>query len=106
MIKIEINGETTDFSNTNPSWITKNIVGRQKEGIPIYIRIFIELDNINVTLSCGDSPTGGSGGGGSGGGGRAPNEKEAEILSLWHEKQCSQKPINPGRIIEFLKHFS
>ncbi|GAB1112870.1 MAG: hypothetical protein SwBeaMacB_35330 [Shewanella algae] len=101
MIKIEINGETTDFSNTNPSWITKNIVGRQKEGVPIYIRIFIELDNINITLSCGDSPTGGSGGGG-----RAPNEKEAEILSLWHEKQCSQKPINPRHIIEFLKYFS
>ncbi|ELA8197576.1 hypothetical protein RGL65_001559 [Vibrio parahaemolyticus] len=99
MIRVEINEERQELSKTNPDWITKQIKGRLDQSIPVCVKLYITLDNANLTLSCGDCPSGP-------GGGRLPNEEEQRILSLWDKFGCGKKPINPGNIIAFLKHFN
>ncbi|WP_229608385.1 hypothetical protein [Vibrio parahaemolyticus] len=100
MIRVEINEERRELSETSPDWIVQQIKERQRRSIPVCVKVFVNMDNVNVALSCGECPQGSTGGG------RVPNPKEGEILSLWEKFGCSKNPINSGNIIAFLKHIN
>ncbi|EKD1484341.1 hypothetical protein AB6E05_10795 [Vibrio alginolyticus] len=99
MIRIEINEERQELAKTNPDWITEQIKGRLEQSIPVCVKVHITLENVNMTLSCGDCVSGASGG-------RLPNEEERRVLAIWEDFGCGKMPINISNIVKFLKYFN
>lgn len=100
MIKVEINGDKHDLSDIDKSWINEQVRKRQDDDVAVCLRIYIQQNNIDIVLSCGEC------GSGSGGSRRRANTDEEKIFSLWSKFGCNQKPINPGKVIAFLNQIN
>ncbi|KGT35429.1 hypothetical protein HC02_06125 [Vibrio parahaemolyticus] len=98
MIKIQINDQSFDLSQTNPSWLTKTINELQRGAIPVCLKVFIKIDGVDIVLSCGSCPVGK-------GGGRNPNDRELEIFELWEKLGCKGEVVNAGNVVAFLNKF-
>ena len=96
MIEIDINGQKYDFPDVNEGFINEQIRRRQKDGLPVCIRIHINQNGIDLSLSCGEC------GGGGAGGVRKPTIAGQEIFNLWKKFGCGGGEINPGKLIAFL----
>lgn len=95
MIEIEINGQKYNASEVNGGFLNEQIRRRQEDGQAVCIRIHINQDGVDLSLSCGDC-------GGGVGGGRRPTSAEQEIFDLWNKFGCGSGQINPGKLIAFL----
>ncbi len=95
MIEIDINGQKYSASEINKGFLNEQICRRQDDGLPVCIRIHIDQNGIDISLSCGEC-------GGGGGGGRSPTSAEQEIFDLWNKLGCGGGEINPGKLIAFL----
>lgn len=96
MIQIEINGDKHNLSDIQPGRINEQVRKRQDDGVAVCLRVYVQQNNVDVVLSCGDC------GSSSGRGGRRANPDEEKIFSLWDKFGCKEKPINPGKVIAFL----
>lgn len=99
VIKVQIEGIEQELSTLSESWVHEQIKRRQKDGVPVCVRVFIQHDNVDIALSSGDCTKGG-------GGGRQANAKENRIFDLWEKLHLNSSPINSGNLIGFLKQIS
>lgn len=95
MIEIDINGQKYNVSEINEGFLIEQVRRRQEDGLAVCIRIHIDQNGVNLTLSCGEC-------GGGRVGGRQPGSAEQEILDLWNRIGCGGSQINPGKLVAFL----
>tara|TARA_R110002074_G_scaffold275182_1_gene446706 strand:+ start:690 stop:998 length:309 start_codon:yes stop_codon:yes gene_type:complete len=96
MIKVQIAGIEQKLSDLSESWIHEQIRVRQKDGLPVCVRVFVKYENIDLVLTSGECPTSSSSG-------RKANSKESGIFDLWEKFKLKEAPINSGRLIAFLQ---
>jgi hypothetical protein len=97
MITIRIGNETKNFSDYTESWINQQIQRQQHHGQNVCVQVTINVPGLDLPLSTPGC------GGGRGGGGRLANEKEREVLDLWHKLGLDQATCTIGNLIAFLK---
>lgn len=95
MIKVQISGIEQELSSLSPSWIHDQILGRQRDGIGVCVRVFIQTPFIDLVLSSGECARGQ-------GGSRQPNLDEKRIIDLWGKMELNDVPINGGKLVGFL----
>jgi hypothetical protein len=97
MIRITIAGESRDFDDAGPSWISQTIEQRRSDRQHVCVQIDINIGDLNMRLSTPDCPRGA--------GGRPPNAHEREVLELWEKHGLNRPDFAPGNVIAFLKQF-
>jgi hypothetical protein len=98
-IKVQIGTSERDISDIEPNWVNEQINRRKKDGVPVCVRVSINLGDINIALATTDCP-------GGGGGGRPPNRQEKEIFALWNKLHLNQESFSGGNLVAFLKQIS
>lgn len=96
MILININDEEHAWGKTSGSWIQGKIRELTQSGIPVCVKVHIKCGDIDVGLSAGECPRGGSGG-------RKPTAQEQDIMDAWDKASAS---LNGGNIHSFLQRVS
>lgn len=98
MFTVTINGETRDAADVPESWINQQINRRQKDALPVCVRVAIKTSGVDLALAtpgCGD-----------GAGGRQPNPNEMEIIELWRKRGLNDPDFSGGNLVAFLKQLS
>jgi hypothetical protein len=96
MNTISIGNDSRPLEQADPEWITQQINGRRKDGLPVCVRVSIHTAELNLTYS---TPTCAS----SGGGGRPPTAREREILDLWGKHGLNELDFAPGNVVAFVR---
>lgn len=94
MIKIKIGPIEKDLQDAHESWINQEINRLKKEGQPVCVRVRIQTDSLDFTLT-----TPGCGGGG----GRRPKPSEQKIFDLWKKRGLTEADFTGGNLVAFLK---
>jgi hypothetical protein len=95
MVTIRIGNDSRRLEDADESWITQQIVNRQREGLPVCVEVMINTGTLNVRLS---TPACGGGSGG-----RAPRPDEAAIIDLWSKHKLNLTDFSGGSVIAFIK---
>src|SRR5688572_4763002 len=97
MNSIRIGADEREISQADSQWITQEVVGRRKDGLPICIVVTVKANEVDlrlVSVACGGT---------GGGGGRTPTAREAQILDLWRKHHLGEQTFSPGDVVSFVK---
>jgi hypothetical protein len=95
MITIRIGNDSRRLEDADESWITQQIVNRQREGLPVCVEVTINAGALNVRLA---TPACGGGSGG-----RPPRPDEAAIIDLWSKHKLGSTDFTGGDVVAFIK---
>lgn len=95
MVRIQVGTFDYELQNLREDDLIKQIKGHRNDGVPLYVRITIKSDHVDMILSTPDCQIGG--------GGRTPNDKEKELFDLWNRMRLNSNDFAPGQLIAFLK---
>jgi hypothetical protein len=95
MVKIKIENEEHNIDDIDPSWINQQINRRRKDG-PVCVRVTINTNTIDMTLSSGDCPR-------VGGRGHQARPQEKEIFALWDKHGLNGTDFPSGQLVTFIK---
>jgi hypothetical protein len=96
MVIVRIGNDSRRMEHLEESWITQQVVNRQREQLQVCIEVTIQTGDINVRLStpgCGPRA----------GGGRQPSAAEAAIIRAWNDARLTSEDFGPGNVVAFLK---
>lgn len=96
MIKVQIDNLEQELSSLTESWLHEQIINRQKDGIPVCVRVLIKTESINLVLSSGNCTNFGSSD-------RQPSTTENKIFDSWEELNLGADQINSNSLVVFLK---
>lgn len=96
MITIRIGSETKNYVDASESWINQQIQQLRHAGVNVCVSVRINIAGLDLALA---TPGCGSGAGG----GRLANEKEREVLDLWHKRGLDDAAFTGGNLVAFLK---
>lgn len=99
MITIKIGASEKRFDSIRlleEEWISRNIIGLQRDGRTVCIRISINEGPVNMTVVTSECQRTSSGG-------RPPNDEERKIFEIWEGLGLDTNGIEAGKIIAFLK---
>lgn len=95
MITIQIGNDSRNLEDAEESWIVQQVRNRQREGLPVCIRVTLQTSTLQISLT---TP-----GCGSGAGGRKPRPDEAEIFQLWEKHKLRSDEFTGGNLVAFIK---
>lgn len=96
MIRVIIGDSERELSNISEHWINEQINRRKRDGLSICVRVIINEDQLNLSLTtsgCRHTATRG----------RAPNKYESEAFDLWDKTGLNKENFSGGNLIAFLK---
>jgi hypothetical protein len=96
MNTIRIGQAEKALSQATESWITHQVLEREKDGVPVCVQVILKDDGVDMILATPQC-------GGGGGGGRLPNAREQELFKLWEERHLNRREWAVGNLIAFLK---
>lgn len=95
MIIVKIGDTERELDSISESWINQQINRRRADGISVCVRVSIHENQLNMTLSTPNCP--------SGSGGRPPTKKEKQVVDIWDQKGLNTEKFTGGNLIAFLK---
>ncbi len=95
MVKVQIAGVEQELSALSKSWLHEQIRNRQRDGVQVCVRVFVQTPEIDIVLSSGECPRGP-------GGGRAPKLEEKRIFDIWDQMELNTAPVHSGKLVAFL----
>ncbi|MDD3815775.1 MAG: hypothetical protein PHZ02_14150 [Desulfocapsaceae bacterium] len=96
MIRVIIGDSERELSNISEHWINEQINRRKRDGLSICVRVIINEDQLNLSLTTSGCPHTATGG-------RAPNKYESEVFDLWNKRGLNKENFSEGNLIAFLK---
>lgn len=96
MIRVIIGDSERELSNISERWINEQINRRKRDGLAICVRVIINEDHLNLSLTTSGCPQSVTRG-------RAPNGYESEVFDLWDKRGLNRENFNGGNLIGFLK---
>ena len=87
----------TQVKDIDEQWINQQINRRKDCGEVVFVRVIINVGNINIGLTTPNCP------GGSGGSSRPLNRIESAVVDLWNKRGLDDPNFNGGNLIAFLK---
>jgi len=95
MIIVKIGDTEKELDSIRESWINQQINRRRADGNSICVRVTIHENQLNMTLSTPNCP--------SGSGSRPPTTKEKRVFDIWDQKGLNTEKFTGGNLIAFLK---
>ncbi|MBU0910490.1 MAG: hypothetical protein KKA54_15700 [Proteobacteria bacterium] len=96
MIRVRIGDSERELPSLSESWIYQQINRRKADGLSICVRVFINDDRLNMSLSSAGCPQDTTGG-------RPPTRYEKEIFDLWEKRGLNMENFHGGNLVAFLK---
>lgn len=96
MNTISIGNDSRPLEQADPEWITQQINGRRKDGLPVCVRVSIHAAGLDLTCSTPDCAS-------SVVGGRPPTAREGEIFDLWRKHGLDDSGFTPGNVVAFVR---
>lgn len=96
MIRVMIGDSERELSNISERWINEQINRRKRDGLSICVRVIINEDRLNLSLTTSGCPQTATRG-------RSPNKFESEVFELWDKKGLNMDDFSGGNLIAFLK---
>lgn len=93
---VRIGNVQRPLSEASERWISEQLQRRKKEGGLTCIQVVLKTGALDMVLSTGDCPAGGSGG-------RPPNERERSVFELWDRKGLNMSGPSVGNLVSFLQ---
>lgn len=91
---VSVNEETRPIGNWGEGDLIQAINRRQRENVPLCVRVHIEETCANVTFATPMCQ--------GGGGGRPPNQCEVKLLHLWQQLGLNTNSFKGGNVWRFL----
>ncbi|MDD2468215.1 MAG: hypothetical protein PHI97_29905 [Desulfobulbus sp.] len=96
MIRVIIGDSERELSNISEHWINEQINRRRRDGLSICVRVIINEDQLNLSLTTSGCPHTATRG-------RTPNKYESEVFDLWNKRGLNTENFSGGNLIAFLK---
>ena len=96
MSTIRIGTDERPLGQADPQWITQEIVGRRKDGLPDCVIVTIKTTDLSMHLATPACARGGVGG-------RPPTPREQAVFALWRKHGLDDVEFSPGAVVAFVK---